>query len=236
MLACCCLHLAPSCAKCCHKEKSCLIQNGLKILKLKINWLQSWPFFCSVGQTEHGFGSVCWENLEELWVFSNDCSGALSEELRAWVWCLSHQTQCQTPPNSNAGKSSSAFSGIQSETLYCSAEHWDHVSSPQVPTQMDIKEKRAACSSCDNTSFCMRVCVHALYSMPMSTRLHCMSLHLCVSVFLWGHEQGCSPPQTSPFPLLCCLMIKAPAVPPLLLMLWHNRACWGFDFFIHSSP
>lgn len=32
-----------------------------------------------------------------------------------------------------------------------------------------------------------------------------------------------------------CLMIKAAAVPLLLLMLRHNRACWGFDFFIHSS-
>lgn len=72
----------------------------------------------------------------------------------------------------------------------------DRVTSPQVQTQTGIKENAAACSSCDNAmSVCKSAIVRAQYSMSMSTRLHCMSSHLCASVFLWGQEQEpLSPP------------------------------------------
>lgn len=62
-------------------------------------------FFSSLGWI---VGNVSWEDLEELWVFSNDSSGALSEELNFWVWSLSCQTERQPLPNFRGGKSSSA--------------------------------------------------------------------------------------------------------------------------------
>lgn len=66
------------------------------------------------------------------------------------------------------------------------------------------------------------------------------SLHLCTGVSLWDHLLGCLPlptPKTKLIPISCVgLMIKAPATPLLLLMLWHNGDSWGLGYFIHSIP
>lgn len=137
-------------------------------------------------------GNVWWENLEELWVFSTESSGALLEELGV-VWSEQNNTLHQTAA---LVKPCSASSGFHGETLHCSTATGpvcDCATSPQVQTQMGIKE---------NSMFFMWQCksvyqsviVRAQYSMCVSTRLHCMCLHLCASVFLWGHEQEPLPP------------------------------------------
>lgn len=58
-----------------------LASSSKLILELKTNCNQGHFFFSSLGWI---VGNVLWEDLEELWVFSNDSSGAL--KLNCWVW------------------------------------------------------------------------------------------------------------------------------------------------------
>ncbi len=141
------------------------------------------------------------EGGKKLLVFSSDCSGALAEKPYDWVWCLIWQTQWQTS-NSSSGKSGSAFSGIHGETLDCSAATRalsDRATSPQVQTQMDIKENSDARSSCDNTCMCTRVwlCVHG----TVCPCPHAYTLCPCTCVFVSFYElmsRGVLPPRPPP--------------------------------------
>lgn len=127
----------------------------------------------------------------------------------------------------SSGKSSSTFSGILGETLHqvwLRLRYKHRQTSKRTALHVLRGTARACVWTCD--------CVCTAYLCPCT---HTVRPHTCGLVSLWAYEQGCLP-KPAPFPSCVCLMIKAPAMPPLLLMLWHNRACWGIDFFIHSAP
>lgn len=124
-------------------------------------------------------------------ILSNDTKEILPTPALIWL------TQWQTPAVVNPVQPSVAFMAKRYTVTWTLS---DRVTWPKVQTQRGIKEKGAACSSFDNACMWERLllCVHG-----MSQRSHSMSLHLCVSVFLWDHEEGWSPPLTSPSPRLC---------------------------------
>ena len=147
------------------------------------------------------FCYVRWENLEKLWVFSSDGSGAFRGTAWLGVVLGSANTIHQT---SSGDKTSSAFNGFHGETLHCD-ESSDRVTSPQVHTHTGIKENATACSSCDNACKCDCVC--AVCPCP-----HAHTVRPCTCVLVSFYElmsggeggRGCSPPpQTSPFPHPC---------------------------------
>lgn len=114
-----------------------------------------------------------------------------SQELHGWVWCLIRQTIYQ---NSSGDKTSSALGGIHGETLHCDQNtEWscDFASG----THTDGHQRERCCMFFMWQYVQVWLCVHGMW---MSTRLHCTSLHLCVSVFLWAHEQGVLSPSNQP--------------------------------------
>lgn len=140
------------------------------------------------------------ESVGKHHVFSGDCSGVFFRTTACWVWCLTCQTQKQMQPNSTSGKLVAFML-----KRYTAAKRPDrHVT---VWLRLRYKHRWASKRTAPHVPHVtMQACVKeaigsARYSMSTST--HCTSMHLCESVFLWGHEQGCSPPQTSPFLLLC---------------------------------
>ena len=126
---------------------------------------------------------------------------------------LFSQTEQQPPPNSI-----SASGGLK---FYTAARRWE--TRVTVWLRLRYKHRWASKSSpCDNAILC--VIVRAQSSTSMSTRLRWISLHLCAGVSLWGNEQEPLSPPT------VCLVIKAAAVPPLLLMLCTQQSMLWFWF------
>lgn len=95
-------------------------------------------------------------------------------------------------------------------------------------TNTDRHQREQRCTYVDGQGCDFCVC-----SISMSICLHCtLPPRTCVSFY---ELMSRTVPSNQPLPCCVYLMIKAPALPQFLLMPWHNRACWGFDFFVHSA-